>query len=76
MTTPLGEETILAAIRECVTVVKPGETLVIRAQHEWTANQVRELQDALDWYTGSRDLGFKVLVVPGAGFAVAQAAGQ
>ena len=49
-------------LRECVTVVKPGEALVLRTEN-WTPNQVREYQDVLDrWHDGG-GLPFKVVVV-------------
>ena len=68
----LDKETILAAIRECVTVVRPGETLVIRAPDGWYMKQIDELGSALrDW-----DLPFRAIVVPGAEFAVVQSEGD
>ena len=57
-------------LRECVTVVKPGETLVIRANSEWTPHQVERLQEFLDGMAEWRDLGVKLLVLPGEEFAV------
>ena len=69
----LTKDEVRQLLRECVIVVKPGETLIIRAYENWTPNQIRELQDSLNAAAGWRDLGFKVLVVPGADFAVALA---
>lgn len=61
-------------LAECVTVVKPGETLILRLGREWTPRQFRELQDALDSAIQYRDLPFQALAVPadGLGVAVAQ----
>ena len=70
----LSEDEVRQLLRECVTVIKPGETLIIRGDRNWTPNQVREVQDSLDHMAGWRDLGFKVLVVPGEELGVAEAA--
>ena len=71
----LTEDEIRQLLRECVTVVKPGETLVIRGDRDWTPNQMREVQDMLDAAVKWRELGFTVLVVPGEELGVAEAAG-
>lgn len=63
----LTVEVVEAALRECVTVVKPGETLVIRCR-DWTPAQVEQYQDYVDSAWG--DLPFRVLVVIGDEFAV------
>ena len=68
----IGRDAMLAAIRECVTVVKPGEVLAVRAQPEWTASQIRELQDCVDEWVKWREPGITVLILPGGEFAVAQ----
>lgn len=69
----LSPDEIRALLRECVTVVRPGETLIVRAGREWTPVQVREVQDMLDWATEDRHLPFKALIVPGDGLGVAEA---
>jgi hypothetical protein len=69
----LTPETARELLRECVTIVKPGETLVIRAADSWTAMQVRELQDVADMMAEDRNLGFAILCLPGEEFAVATA---
>lgn len=51
-------------LRQCVTVVKPGETLVIRGR-DWTPNQVREIQRVVDAMREDGTIGFKVLAVFG-----------
>jgi hypothetical protein len=64
----LTSEVVEAAFRECVTVVKPGETLVIRCR-DWTPGQAGQYQEYIDadW----RDLPFRVLVVIGDELGVA-----
>lgn len=66
----LTREVVEAALRECVTAVKPGETLVIRCR-DWTPGQVDQYQEYIDeaW----RDLPFRVVAVIGDELAVAPA---
>ena len=59
-------------LRECVTVVKPGETLFIRVSESWTPNQIREYTDMLQAWLDHRDAGCHVVVGWGEEFAVAQ----
>ena len=69
---PLTPDEVRQLLRECVTIIKPGETLIIRVPWKTTPTQVRELQDALTdgiEYTGAP---FKVLVVPGDELGVAE----
>lgn len=68
---PLTPDEVRHLLRECVTVVKPGETLVIRGQN-WTPNQVRELQHAMDFMREDGMIGFKVLIVFGDELGVVQ----
>jgi hypothetical protein len=72
---PFTKDEVRELLRECVTVVKPGETLVIRCGLDWTPGQIREIQDMYDEVTRYRELGFTVLVVPGDELGVAEAAG-
>ena len=49
---PLTDDEVRQVLRSAVTVVKPGELLVLRIGVEWnmTPNQLREYNDALrDW---------------------------
>ena len=71
---PLSEDEIRQLLRECVTVVKPGETLVIRGDRNWSPNQMREVQEMLEHMIQYLDLHFKALVVPGEELGVAEAA--
>ena len=67
----LGEDEIRRLLRECVTVVKPGESLVIRDRN-WTPMQVGEIQRWMDCEYESGRISFKVLAVPGDEIAVVQ----
>lgn len=69
----LTEDEIRSLLRECVTVVKPGETLIIRGNRNWTPLQLREVQEWLDREPEWRGLAFKILVVPGEELGVAEA---
>ena len=68
----LTEDRVRQLLSECVTVVKPGETLVLRMGREWTPSQMREVQDMLDVVMEDRELPFRALVVPADGLGVAQ----
>jgi hypothetical protein len=61
-------------VRECVTVVKPGETLIIRDRN-WTPNQIREIQQRMNDEYQSGRIGFKVLAVFGEELGVAEPGG-
>jgi hypothetical protein len=58
-------EVVEAALRQCVTVVRPGETLVIRAPANWTPRHVEQYQENADGATESGRIPFRVLVVLG-----------
>ena len=72
---PLSEPEVRQLLRECVTVVKPGETLIIRGDRNWTPGQLREVQDWLDREPEWRGLDFRILVVPGEELGVAEPRG-
>ena len=61
---PLRPDEVRQLFRECVTVVKPGETLVIRDRN-WTPNQVQEIQRWMDDEHESGRISFKVLALIG-----------
>jgi hypothetical protein len=69
---PLTPEQVRYLLRECVTVVKPGETLIVRVGFDIMPQQVRELQNAADGMCEYRDFPFKVLVFPGEELAIAE----
>jgi hypothetical protein len=60
----LTEDEVRQMLSECVTVVRPGETLLLRCGRDWTPDQAREVQEWMDRAIEWRDLGFKALVVP------------
>lgn len=70
---PLTEDEVRQLLRECVTVVKPGDVLVIRAYENWTVQQQRALQDVLNDMHEAGAVPFRSLVVPGAELGVAEA---
>lgn len=70
---PLTKDEVRQLLRECVTVVKPGEVLVIRMWETWTVQQMREMQDVLNSMHEHGMVPFRSLVVPGAELGVAEA---
>ena len=71
---PLTADEIRQLLSECVTVVKPGETLILRVPWNTLPAQVRELQDALNDGIEYTQAPFKVFVVPGDELTVAEPA--
>lgn len=67
----LSREELRALVRECATVVAPGETLIIRLSEGWPARQVEDYQECASAVT--EPLGFRVLVVVGEQLAVTRA---
>lgn len=63
----LTEETATTLLRECFTVVRPGEVLVIRAPADWTPNQADLYQEYASALAAPH--GFGVLVYLGDQFA-------
>lgn len=62
----LTPETARELLRECVTVVKPGEVLVIRMSRELTPNQFREIAEMTGYWLKENAPGVKVMLVPAA----------
>ena len=71
---PLSPDEIRQLLRECVTVVKPRETLVVRGTN-WTPAQTREIQQAMDEMYELGIVQFKALAVFGDELGVAEAHG-
>ena len=69
---PLSPDEIRQLLRECVTVVKPGEHLILRIPWSVTPTQVHELQDFATETAESLGLPFKVLILPGDGLAITE----
>ena len=70
----VSPEEIRVLLRECVTVVKPGETLIIRVSEGMTPNQVREYQDMVDAGIKFWHLGIKAMVLRAQALGIAEAA--
>lgn len=66
----LTPEAARALLREYVTVVKPGETLVIRCPDWWGPAQVQEYQHWLDSHPARE--GFRALAVIGEELGIAE----
>ena len=65
MSDPLTKDEVRQLLRECVTVVKPGEILVVQPGVDYTPNQLREIQQMTDWWLRENAPAIKALVVPG-----------
>ena len=66
-------ETIRQLLRECVTVVKPGEILVFTAgDPDWTPNQIREIQEVIGTWLEYNAPDVKALVLPHGAMAAAE----
>lgn len=63
---PLSEDEVRQLLRECVTVVAPGEVLVIRTT-DLTPNQLREYQEGVTGWLDVNAPGIKALVIHGEG---------
>lgn len=73
MTSPTPDD-VRALIRECVTVVRPDEVLVIRVPYDTPWEEARSYQGVLD---AARDTwGFRAVVVTAEEFGVVPAAGD
>lgn len=67
----LTPEHVAQLLSECVTAVKPGETLVVRVPDWWTPNQVDEYQRC--WlHPLAADCGIKAMAVCGEELGVVQ----
>lgn len=65
----LDPDEACALLRECVTVVAPGETLVVRVPDWWTPQHSHEFMR----YFEQAGFPFRMLLVQGEEFAVASA---
>jgi hypothetical protein len=63
---PFTPDEIRALLRECVTVVRPGETLIIRTT-DLAPNQMRDYQESLELWFAHNAPEIKVLVIYGEG---------
>ena len=69
----LSPDEIRQLLRECVTVVKPGETLVVRVPLTWTPDDVNRYSRTIGELNEALDLPFRTLVVPAEELGVAEA---
>jgi len=65
--TTLTSDALRQLVRECVTVVRPGEILVLRPGAQFTPDQLSEIQEMVNWWLKHNAPGIKALVVPGEG---------
>jgi hypothetical protein len=69
---PLTPEQIRCLLRECVTVVKPGETLIVRVPVTWNPEQVSNYQKNFNDWARWLELPFRVIVVIGDELGIAE----
>ena len=67
---PAGVRSLL---RECVTVVKPGEVLVIRVPWDVSARELREYGESLAAWNASHEGTLEAVVVPAEELGIAEA---
>ncbi len=73
MTELLRAQDLREFLKANVTVIAPGETLVVQVGEQLTATQVHEYQEALNWSHEDGGLPFRTLVVPGIGLGCVKA---
>ena len=69
---PLSPDEIRQILRACVTVVKPGETLIIRVPLTWTPTMVGNYNDTIQSVHEMMELPFKAMVVPAESLGIAE----
>ena len=69
---PLTPDALRQILRECVTVVRPGETLIIRTA-DWTPEQADLYQTMLNIWLEDHGSPFLAVVVHADGLAIAEA---
>lgn len=69
---PLGPQAVRALLREAVTVVGPGEVLILRCPENWSPAQCGALQDTAEYWLALNAPAVQVLVVPYVDMAVAE----
>lgn len=67
----LDRETLTTLIRECVTVVKPGETLIVRVPNDWTPDQAMSYQEYAARVAADYAPGLRIIVLIGDELAIA-----
>lgn len=61
---PLQSEQVRQLLAECVTVVKPGEVLVLRCPEGWGADQAEALNEHVSYWLADNAPDIRALVVP------------
>ena len=69
----LTADEVRQLLRECVTVVKPGETLIIRVPMNATMYQIHEYQERANAVLADHGNPFRVFVLPAEELGVAEA---
>lgn len=69
----LTPDAIRQLLRESVTVVKPGEVLVLRCPEDWVPSQVSEMHDCVNWWLRENAPDIRAMVIPHLDMAVAEA---
>jgi hypothetical protein len=73
---PLTEDEMRQLLRECATVVKPGETLIVRVPTTWTPQQAVQYQEYVSAVTSQHAPELTVLVLIGDELGIAEATEQ
>ena len=73
MKAKLTPDVVAALLRACVTVVKPGQTLIVRVPVRSEPSTVARYQERLNALIRDQELGFAALVLPAEELAVAEA---
>ena len=69
---PLSPDEIRQLLRECVTVVKPGETLILRVPLTWAPDEVFRYQRNVNAVHDEGLIPFKVLILGAEELGVAE----
>jgi hypothetical protein len=72
MKAKLTPDVVAALLRACVTVVKPGQTLIVRVPVRSEPPVVARYQERLNTVIRDQELGFAALVLPAEELAVAE----
>ena len=69
---PLTPDQVRQLLRECVTVVKPGETLVVRVPLDWSPDEVLRYQQTVNDIHDEGCIHFKVFIIGAEELGVAE----
>lgn len=69
----LTEAEVRQLLSECVTVVRPGEVLVLRAPEDWNPDQASQLQEYMGYWLAENAPDIKAMVIPPMEIAIMQA---